>query len=132
GEFTIYIDQRRTEPIIYHDGRPAKPGPSLFDHIYLHSPIPTQLVRVGQTWKEKVDAQIMPTGLMEASEMEYKVASANAATANFKSGFQMPISKITAGSDEKVSGSFTVGCDFVWNRAGYLQSSKAEVTFIKN
>src|ERR1043166_1905361 len=62
GAFTIHVDARRTETMILRDGHPSKPGPSLFDKIYLHSPVPNQLVRLGQTWREKVEAELLPSG----------------------------------------------------------------------
>ena len=131
GDFTVVYDTRRNNTSISLNNRPCKPGPSLFDRLFLQSPIPNSLIRQGQTWKEPIDSTIMPTGLMEAKDIDYKASQVTALNAVFKAGFQIPIVKPPSVTDQKISGSFTIAREFIWNRAGYLQSSKEDVSFTK-
>ena len=131
GEFTIVPDTRRNSTWIYLNNRPTKPGPSLFDKLFMQSPIPNSLVRQGQAWKEPIDASIMPTGLMEAKDIDYKAAQVTALNAIFKAGFQIPIVKPPTVTDQKISGNYAIQREFTWNRSGYLQSSKEDITFTK-
>jgi hypothetical protein len=131
GEYTLVFDTRRNNTGIFLNHRPCKPGPSLFDKQFLHSPIPNALIRQGQTWKEPIDTSLVPTGLMEAKDIDYKATQVTALLATFKGGFQLPIVKPPTVTNQNVSGNYSITREFVWNRAGYLQSSKEEITFTK-
>jgi len=119
------------QTMILHDNIPSKPGPGLFDKIFLHSQLPTGSIKQGQTWKDPVDNALMPTGLMEASTIDYKVPTVNATSIVVKAGFQVPIVKPPTVTDQKVTGSYAIAREYNFHRGGYLQSSKEDVTFAK-
>jgi hypothetical protein len=131
GEYTLIFDTRRNNTGISLNNRPCKPGPSLFDKQFLHSPIPNSLIRQGQTWKEPIDTSLVPTGLMDAKDIDYKATQVTALVATFKGGFQLPIVKPPTVTNQNVTGNYSIGREFVWSRAGYLQTSKEEITFTK-
>jgi len=131
GAFTIVPNFRKNQTMILHDNIPSKPGPGLFDKIFLHSQLPTGSIKQGQTWKDPVDNALMPTGLMEASTIDYKVPTVNATSIVVKAGFQVPIVKPPTVTDQKVTGSYAIAREYNFHRGGYLQSSKEDVTFAK-
>jgi hypothetical protein len=131
GDCTLLWDPRRNATQILLGGRPTKPGPSLFDKIFLHSPIPNSLIRQGQNWREPIDTSLLPTGLVEAKDIDYKATTVTALLATFKGNFQIPIVKPPTVTNQSVSGNYSIGREFVWNRAGYLQTALENVTFTK-
>lgn len=129
--FTITPNFRKHETMIMANNAPAKPGPCLFDKIFMHSPLPTGSIKQGQTWKDPVDSFLMPTGLMEANTIDYKVPTVSATNILVKAGFQIPIVKPPTVTDQKVTGNYSIAREYNFHRAGYLQSSKEEVIFTK-
>jgi len=132
GEVTIIWNARTNQSVVLKNNVPVKPGPALFDKLYLHSALPNAQVRQGQTWKDPIETQFIPTGLLDIKEVDFKVDKVTATTMYCKAGFQIPIVKPAGGANEqKISGNYQIARDFLWSRSGFLLSSKEEISFNK-
>jgi hypothetical protein len=124
---------RRGETLVLRNGVAAQRTPSVFDKIFLHSPLPSGGVRAGQAWKDPSNALPLPAGLAEIKFIEYKVVSLNANAATVRGSVTVPIVRAPGNTDrdERLSGNFSYLREYAFARAGHLLSSKEESTFTK-
>lgn len=129
GEYALGFDASSREAFITRNGSAAKNN-SLFDTVFLHSPLPNGTVTNGQTWKENLERVTMPQ-LVEVKMMNCKVSIASGG-ASVKGGFQQPINRATGGARaETISGGFNFVREFTFSKDGCLLNSKEEQVLTK-
>ena len=129
GEYALGFDPSSREAFITRNGSAAKNN-SLFDTLFLHSPLPNGTVTNGQTWKEGLERVTLPQ-LVEVKTMGCKVSYAGNGV-SVKGGFTQPINRATGGARaETISGSFNFLREFTFAKEGCLLSSKEEQVLTK-
>lgn len=123
GEYVLAFDPSSREAFITRNGSAAKNN-SLFDTLFLHSPLPNGTVTNGQTWKESLERVTLPQ-LVEVKTMGCKV-SISGAQASVKGGFTQPINRSGGQRGETTSGTFNFAREFTFAKDGCLLSSKEE------
>ncbi|HEX7900920.1 MAG TPA: hypothetical protein VF950_24390 [Planctomycetota bacterium] len=123
GTYVLGFDPGSRETYITRNNSATR-NTSIFDVLFLHSPLPSGTVSNGQTWKENLERMPFPQ-LVEVNNMGCKVGiSGNAASV--KGGFQQPINRSGGARGEVITGSFTFAREFTFARDGCLLNSKEE------
>lgn len=128
GAYALTFDANRGETAITRNGSAGRMQ-SVFDVLFLHSPLPKGTVTHGQTWKESVEQLTFPQ-LVEVKTMGCKVTYA-ANAVGVKGGFTQPINRTGNAKGESITGSFTFNREFSFAKEGCLLNSKEERLFSK-
>jgi hypothetical protein len=129
GAYLLSFNPGSRETYILRNGSGAR-NQSVFDTLFLHSPLPNGTVTNGQTWKEDLERVSFPQ-LVEVKQMGAKVAYAGNGV-SVKGGFTQPINKSTGGArSEVITGSFTFAREFTFDKEGCLLNSKEEQVLTK-
>ena len=124
GAYALSFDPNSRETYILRNGSGAR-NQSVFDVLFLHSPLPNGTVTNGQTWKENLERMAFPQ-LVEVKMMGCKVSLTGNGAA-IKGGFTQPINKASGGArSEVITGSFTFVREFTFAKEGCLLNSKEE------
>lgn len=122
GEYALAYDPGSRETFVTRNGSGAKNN-SIFDVLFLHSPLPSGTVTNGQTWKEGLERVNLPQ-LVEVKVMGCKVSYGSGVSV--KGGFQQPINRSGGARGEVTTGSFNFAREYTFAKEGCLLSSKEE------
>lgn len=129
GAYALSFDPNSRETYILRNGTGAR-NQSIFDVLFLHSPLPNGTVTNGQTWKENLERMTFPQ-LVEVKMMGCKV-SVGGNGVSVKGGFSQPINRASGGArSEVITGSFTFAREFTFAKEGCLLNSKEEHALTK-
>jgi hypothetical protein len=123
GDYALGFEPGTREAYITRNGSGAKNN-SLFDVVFLHSPLPNGTVTNGQTWKENLETVSLPQ-LVEVKLMNCKVSFGGNGV-SVKGGFQQPINRAAGAKGETITGSFNFVREFTFAKDGCLLNSKEE------
>jgi hypothetical protein len=123
GTYLLSFDPTSRETYITRNGTAAR-NQSVFDLLFLHSPLPSGTVTNGQTWKENLERMPFPQ-LVEVKSMGCKVAYAGPGV-SVKGGFTQPINRTGGTKGEVITGSFNFAREFTFAKEGCLLNSKEE------
>lgn len=123
----------RGETLFLRTGSATSGRLGLFERIFTHPMLPQGSVKKDQTWKEPLEAAMLPPGTLEAKPvLEHKVTSVTAKDLTAKAGIQIPISKPPSpGSTMSTTGTFTYAREWTFSRADHLAASKEEITYVR-
>lgn len=127
GTYLLYFDPTSRETYITRNGTAAR-NQSLFDLLFLHSPLPKGTVTNGQTWKENLE-RVPFNQLVEVKLMNCKVAVTGPG-ASIKGGFTQPINR-SGDRGETISGNFSFNREFTFAKEGCILNSKEEQVLSK-
>ena len=128
GTYVLGFDPGSRETYITRNGSAAR-NTSIFDLLFLHSPLPNGTVTNGQTWKENLERVAFPQ-LVEVKNMGCKVSYGGNGV-SVKGGFQQPINRSGGARGEVITGSFTFAREFTFAKEGVLLNSKEEQLLTK-
>ena len=128
GEYVLSYDAVRRETYILRNGTAARQQ-SIFDVLFLHSPLPNGTVTHGQTWKESLETMTFPQ-LVEVKNMACKVAFSGPGVV-VKGGFVQPVNRPANTKGEVITGTFTFNREFTFAKEGCLLNAKEDQLFSK-
>ena len=134
GEFTVdTVAEKGRTLFLWNGGNVRQITPSLFDRLFTHPLLPSGPVRVGQLFKDPLEAQILPPGLTDIKQVEAKVTATGDKGIIARGGLTIPFGKaFTAnGSVQNMSGTFSYSCEWNYSPKQYLQRSAEEQKFSK-
>jgi hypothetical protein len=135
GEYLIDTAQEKGRTLVLWNNvnvRTAS-GLSLLSRLFTHPLLPSGPVRVGQLFKDPLEATILTPGLTDVKEVESKVTAVGDKGLIAKGGVNIPVgtSMVANGQTQVMTGNFTYTCEWNYSPQQYLQGSKEESKFTK-
>jgi hypothetical protein len=135
AEYTIDTAQEKGRTLVLSNNNNVRTasGLSLLARLFTHPLLPSGPVRVGQLFKDPLEATILPPGLTDVKEVESKVTAVGDKGLIAKGGVNVPVSTsmVANGQTQVTTGNFTYTCEWNYSPQQYLQGSKEETKFTR-